>query len=431
MRIGDVLRYRKNNDPEPDTVDGLPNYFNVTHTDGCTVAQLESGIDPIKSVVGSDGIGRVPAVLISGSPHKSGSQTTPWQNFFDPDIGCVRYCGDNKAAGMDAAEAPGNRELLKQYRLHSSNSRQERALSCPVIVFKRVAVGARKKGNVCFQGYGIIERAELVTQYESRSGTSFTNCVFQIAILDLQAENEVFDWRWISDRRDNKLTVEETLSKAPKAWRHWVSKGEFEKSRRRVAKLSTTKTAEQQPDRRERKALETIYKFYCRKQNRFESLAAFVAGQILRAGGHAYKEGWITPPSRDHGADFVGRLDLGSGFATAKIVILGQAKCEKLGRATGGNHIARTVARLKRGWIGAYVTTSYFSLPVQQEVLEDKYPILLVNGQRVAQEVLKAVHDKGTDIASFLADIDSKHDQLVQQRDPEQIFYWEPGAPPF
>ena len=51
--------------------------------------------------------------------------------------------------------------------------------------------------------------------------------------------------------------------------------------------------------------------------------------------------------------DFVGRLDVGSGHSTAKLVVLGQAKCEKLQSATGGNHIARTVARLRRGWIGA------------------------------------------------------------------------------
>ena len=43
--------------------------------------------------------------------------------------------------------------------------------------------------------------------------------------------------------------------------------------------------------------------------------------------------------------------------------------------ATNGKDIARTVARLKRGWIGIYITTGYFSEPVQREVIEDKYPL--------------------------------------------------------
>jgi hypothetical protein len=71
------------------------------------------------------------------------------------------------------------------------------------------------------------------------------------------------------------------------------------------------------------------------------------------------RSGWITPPSSDGGADFVGRFDVGDGFARARLVVLGQAKCET--GATGGLHMARTIARLRRGWLVVFVTTSYFS----------------------------------------------------------------------
>jgi len=105
-------------------------------------------------------------------------------------------------------------------------------------------------------------------------------------------------------------------------------------------------------------------------------------------------------------------------------VVLGQAKCEKLDSPTGGNHIARTVARLKRGWIGVYVTTSYFSESVQREVLEDKFPILLINGKILAQEVMKMSLDNGSkNVNSLLKSIDDKYESLIQKRDPEEILF--------
>ena len=54
-------------------------------------------------------------------------------------------------------------------------------------------------------------------------------------------------------------------------------------------------------------------------------------------------------------------MDIGLGFGNAKVIVLGQAKCESLNTPTSGTHIARTFAKLKKGWLGVYVTTSYFT----------------------------------------------------------------------
>ena len=105
-----------------------------------------------------------------------------------------------------------------------------------------------------------------------------------------------------------------------------------------------------------------------------------------------------------------------------KIIVLGQAKCEKLDTPTGGNHIARTVARLQRGWIGAYVTTSYFSLQVQREIIEDSYPIMMVNGLEVATVVEQMKFDRGiTSVTELLEEIDEEHDSMVANRRPEEV----------
>lgn len=79
---------------------------------------------------------------------------------------------------------------------------------------------------------------------------------------------------------------------------------------------------------------------------------------------------------------------------------------------------------LRRGWIGAYVTTSYFSEAVQREVLEDKYPIILINGLRVATEIDAAMHEsKISSIDLFLESIDETYDGQVMEREPEEILY--------
>lgn len=148
MKIGEVFRYsRKNKDPRKLTVDGLPNYYHFTNSPGHKLARLERGINPIGRVAAIDG-SRIPAILISSSPHKLGSAETPWQDFFDVDNGHIRYFGDNKETGSDPALAPGNKVLLEQHGMHNAPEFEVRLYAAPVVFFRRVREGGRTKGNV-------------------------------------------------------------------------------------------------------------------------------------------------------------------------------------------------------------------------------------------------------------------------------------------
>jgi len=96
------------------------------------------------------------------------------------------------------------------------------------------------------------------------------------------------------------------------------------------------------------------------------------------------------------GIDFVCRLDVGDPggqLSRTPLVVLGQAKCQK--SPISAPDLARVVARLQRGWMGAYVTTSVFSEPAQLELAEDKYPLVLINGKRLAQELERATVAEG------------------------------------
>lgn len=426
MRIHQIYRYAADRDPTAQTVDGYPSFFFHTASPGRTRVTLEAGINLVARVSGPDGI-RVPAILLGSSPHKIGSKDTPWQDFFNPDEGYVRYFGDAKVAGKDPATSPGNAGLLAAKRIYDIMDSSLRRFAPPLLLFRRASVNGKVKGYPAFQGLGIIERAELIAQYNAKQGESFPNFAYDIAILDLAAEHEELDWRWVTDRRDPNLTVEQTEQFAPRSWKEWVNGGtaSLDRVRRRVTKLLTTPVVQQRPAKgsREEQALEVIYSFYDgNRKHRFELLAARLAGRILQAEGGSYRLGWVTRPSSDGGADFVGRLDIGSGFSTIKQIVFGQAKCEAISSTTSGKDVARTVARLRRGWIGAYVTLGAFSDAVQREVIDDEYPILLIPGERVGREVLAAATEFGHGgLIEFLRSVDADYEQSVSHRRPEEI----------
>jgi hypothetical protein len=425
LRIGEVYRYARPYSPKSETIDGLPNFFHRLHIPGHRLPLAEAGINPIAPIRASEGL-RYPAIIISSSPHKIGSRETPWEDTFDVDNGFIRYFGDNKSYERDPARAKGNALLLRQLDVQTSPDMVFREHAVPIVFFRRVHYGGRAKGNLEFQGLAILTRAERVTQYNQKQQEYFSNYVFDFAVLSLTHENEMFDWRWIAARGDSSSPLSETTKLAPTSWREWLRQGpeSVERCRRRVSKLLLTPTTAQRPlpGTREEKTVRAIYEFYAHRKSRFEALASRVTQNILQRNGIIFKQGWITPPGSDGGTDFVGRIDIGSGFASTKLVVLGQAKCEKLDTPTGGNHVARTVARLRRGWVGVYVTTSYFSEAVQREVVGDQYLIILVNGLELSRVVLHLIQEGGfPNIEAFLTDVDHRYDSLVRTRRPEEI----------
>jgi hypothetical protein len=156
-------------------------------------------------------------------------------------------------------------------------------------------------------------------------------------------------------------------------------------------------------------------------EHRFEGLASEIAGSALRASGQ-YQPGWITKRAGDGGIDFVSRLDLGSGSSQLKLVVLGQAKCiGGIAPVTSGLDLARTVARLDRGWVGAFVTTGYFSEQAQREVVADRFPLLMLNGRHVGETVVKESALRGLSVPDYIAAVDAEYDGRLSNRLPAEI----------
>jgi len=438
VQLFEIYRYAK---PSPgadvEFIDGYRNIFNATRWPswpglaGAGRVQLDHGINAVVRVPAVDGQRR-PAFLIASKPHAAGSDWTPWHDELSPERGHVRYYGDNKATvGVHPLAAPGNRAVLDEFPFYSGASRADRLRAAPMLFFEGLVHEGRTKGFWRFIGVGLVERAELVTQVDPR-GRWFVNYVFDCALLDLGPESLRVPWEWIAARRDPSKPLEDALRLAPVSWREWVELGPnaIERSRQRISRSVLLNQGDQRPipGTTAESALRTVVGHYKRTgafegigEHRFEGLASEVVGTFLRDSGQ-YRPGWITKRAGDGGIDFVSRLDVGSGIGSLKLVVLGQAKCvSESAPPASGLDLARTVARLDRGWVGAFVTTGFFSEQAQREVMGDRFPLMMLSGRHVGEAVVKEAAIQGVSVPEYLDSVDGAYDSRLSGRSPLEV----------
>jgi hypothetical protein len=438
MKLFELYRYSKPS-PGPDVefIEGIPNIFHATRWPawpglvGAGRVQLDHGIDSVTKVRAVDGVRR-PAILIASKPHRAGSDWTPWHDELNPEAGQVRYYGDNKATlGPTPLDPPGNKAVMAEFPLHRSTTRPERLRAAPLLFFESLVHEGRAKGFWRFIGFGIVERAQLTTQIDARDRW-FVNYVFDCVLFDLAADGLHLPWAWIAARRDPTKTLEECFDLAPASWQEWVNNGErsIERVRQRVTRFQSLSQGSQKPDAGTPAdhALQSVIAHYKQLgpykgvgEHRFEGLASEIVGSYLRESGH-YKPGWITKRAGDGGIEFVSRLDLGVGVGALKLVVLGQAKCvSPTAPPTSGLDLARTVSRLDRGWVGAFVTTGFFSEQAQREVVTDRFPLMMLNGRHVGEALVKEAAIRGESVLNYIKAVDTDYDHRLSSRLPMEV----------
>lgn len=165
--------------------------------------------------------------------------------------------------------------------------------------------------------------------------------------------------------------------------------------------------------------LEQIYRAFDDNKHAFEWLSARVAEHVL---GSGYSDGWLTRSGGDGGMDFVGRLNVGNTSAKTPLVVLGQAKCIKPDSSISPDQVARLVARLRRGWVGVFVTTGHYSQQAQVEVVDDEYPVVLVNGRVLTETVRRLAEESYEgDVHRILEAAISEYRSAVTHRRPGEI----------
>jgi hypothetical protein len=399
-RVGDILRvpYRG-----AVATNGLPSYLTLTRGAHKKPADHQKGIfffEQFQEL--GQAFDRFPAFIFYSNPYKRGAELTPWVDIIEPDEGYCLFHGDNRTPSGTPVSSRGNAKFIQSLRLFADP--ELRKFAPPVLVFQQVEFNGSRKGYRRFCGYGVPVRYALATQKTNRHGY-FTNLVVELALFRLDTENEVFSWSWIDARRSRTVDADAALRLAPRAWRDWVRRGDLaiDTCRRFVARQSVVSTAEQSvtnPD--ERNILLDVLHYHRQRKHEFEGLASFVAQRIL---GPRCTRGWITKRSGDGGIDFICRVDVGDPadrLSRTSAVVLGQAKCVSPDAEIGGHALARVVARLQRGWIGVFVTTGMFSRQAQLELAQDKYPVVLINGRRLARVLLEVITQERISLADLL-----------------------------
>lgn len=339
--------------------------------------------------------GRTPLINFHSNPFKEDEEQTPWRDLILQDEGRVIYNGDNKDSSKRAEQAYGNKQVSKILKLYSSNKVEDRMKAPPIIVTKTVKINGRT-GYRKFVGVGIIYKSPLlVQQYEKGTDKVFSNFQFEVTLLKL-TPNDCLNWNWIDDRRDNNISLKDSLRNAPDSWKQWVKHGTDSLSRITLRinsyRIVSEKEQNQMSPRNEGILSDLLSKHYpdpIRDGIRFEAMASFIATLFFQE--YNYTRGWITVGSSDRGVDFVGKLDLGQDdFSKTSLIVLGQSKRYK--NSISGERLTRVASRMTRGYIGLVITLSTFTKAAQEEIKNDKLPIILVNGKKVSELLLNYIN---------------------------------------
>ena len=137
LRIGEI--FRLSNDYSTDSqeyIDGVKNFIYWTKSENIeSTFRFERGIHKTKKINAID-FNRDPIIIVSSSPHKAGTENTPWKDRYDPDNGIVIYYGDCKNNDTNPSEASGNKILMDEWRKHSSNEKDKRKKATPIVFFE-------------------------------------------------------------------------------------------------------------------------------------------------------------------------------------------------------------------------------------------------------------------------------------------------------
>jgi hypothetical protein len=430
--IGQVFRVPPSNRSEA-MGSKFPNLREVTRGRHARGIDIQKGIFFYEVVRGPDKLPRRPAFVFDSNNIERRAEANPWLDIIDDDGGYALYHGDNRQPGRDPLAARGNRqfvEILNQFS--DPNSRDS---APPILLFEHIDVHGKTKGHRRFAGFGVPTGVRLQAQ-ASRTG-HFINLAIELALLGLEREKGLFSWDWIDDRRDRTLQTPHVNRRAPQSWKEWLRHGDEAVARvRRSLVQARVHRLSQQRDysAAEVEILHRVQKFYKSHPHTFEGLASWVTQRLL---GHRCLRGWVTQLSADGGFDFVNRLDVGEGFSSVSLVVLGEAKLrDPETGAADGRDLARVVARLRRGWIGSFVTTGAISEMAQREVLADGYPLTLINGKRLAQELLAELARTGDQLDHVLEREKAWHEANISTLRPEYILgsgrsghaIWPPGV---
>lgn len=301
---------------------------------------------------------------------------TEWPDSLDTETGLFTYFGDNRLHGERLHETSigGNRLLKKVFDLRHANGRDE---VCPFLCFENY-LGAdgtyvRFLGLAVPGAEGFTNLDDLVAVWRRKGQRRFQNYKATFTIL----KTESVPRSWLHEIVSGVPPAK--AKDCPPSFAKWVKTGKYDALTTPPDNSPRTK-ADQLPKgprrEREQKVLDAVRTLTDRQLEHFTKA-------LLRLMDPRFFDLEVTREVVDGGRDVVGKYRVGHDDHMVPLTICAEAKHWK--KAIGVSEMMRLISRIKHRDFGVFVTTSHFHVRVQEELIEDGHPIVLVSGGDLAR----------------------------------------------
>jgi hypothetical protein len=298
-----------------------------------------------------------------------------WPDVMDRESGRFTYYGDNRSNGLLHETAVGGNRLLR--RAFDMLHRQQRDKVPPFLCFESTRRGTgmymRFLGLAAPGAQNMSPLEDLVAAWRVKGEDRFQN---YRAIFTVLREDEVRK-EWLDDLVNGVPPADS--SRCPATWARWVRSGRYtalECERKREPRSRK----EQEPRSAEERALlARIYNELTARE--FE----FAAAEIVQLMDERFVELQVTRGTQDGGRDVTAIYRVGHPHHQVNLSASIEAKQWNPASAVGVKPMMRLISRLKHRDIGVFVTTSFFDGQVQEELIEDRHPVILLSGGDVAR----------------------------------------------
>lgn len=304
-----------------------------------------------------------------------------WPDELNLETGIFTYYGDNRVPGsaIDCTHVGGNKLLQVTYELLHKNTRE---LIKPFLCFETVKSkdGSYMKfiGLAVPGAQGVSSVDDLVAVWKIKDNNRFQNYRSIFTIL----KEETISKLWLEDLIKGKSSVESDWT--PQSWSYWVKTGIYKALECKNDTKPRSKIDQLPANKDEVRVLDFLDKHLSDRE--FE----YAVAEIVRLLDPAFKELVVTRASKDGGRDVIGKYYLGHSGHQIRLTAFIEAKKWKRNNSVGVKPMMRLISRLKHRDIGVFVTTSFFDKQIQDELIEDGHPVMLVSGGDIAKILIKA-----------------------------------------
>ncbi|OBK45597.1 restriction endonuclease [Mycobacterium kubicae] len=299
-----------------------------------------------------------------------------WPDHLDPQTGIFTYYGDNRQPGRDLHDTPKSGNILLRNSFEAAHGTpSDRGSVPPFLLFEKAMPGraVRFRGLLAPGAEDLGSDDDLNAIWRSKGGLRFQNYRAKFTVLKV----DTIPRSWISSLVNGVPTAE--APGCPTAWQEWVHGRSYDVLTAPTTAIIRTRSDQLPTDRVGRAILQTIHSHFHARPNDFELCAVAIWRLIAPATGACD----VTRPSRDGGRDAIGEYQLGPAADPVKIDFALEAKCYAETNSVGVREVSRLISRLRHRNFGVFVTLSYFTPQIYDEVRQDGHPIALISGRDV------------------------------------------------